>query len=46
MKYEVAKELGIDLDMVNPAELTAKQNGYIGGYMVKKLIEQAKNQLK
>ncbi|RQD69537.1 MAG: alpha/beta-type small acid-soluble spore protein [Tindallia sp. MSAO_Bac2] len=36
-KYEVANELGIDYngDLGN---LTSRQNGYVGGIMVKKMI--------
>ncbi|HOP69334.1 MAG: alpha/beta-type small acid-soluble spore protein [Dethiobacteria bacterium] len=39
-KYEVASELGINYngDLGN---LTSRQNGYVGGIMVKKMIAQA-----
>jgi len=40
-KYEVADELGVPLSNGYNGDLTAKQNGSIGGYMVKRLIEQA-----
>ena len=39
MKYEIANELGIDLKQGYNSDLTSKQAGYIGGYMVKKMIE-------
>jgi len=40
MKYEIAKEQGIDLKEGYNGDLTAKQNGTVGGYMVKRMIEQ------
>lgn len=47
MKIEIANELGIaNYDNIDKGNLTARQNGYVGGYMVKKLIEQAKKNLK
>ena len=41
MKYEIAKELGINFKQGYNGELTTSHNGYIGGYMVKRLIENA-----
>ena len=41
MKYEVARELGINLKQGYNGDLPSRQAGYIGGYMVKRLIEQA-----
>lgn len=38
-KYEVADELGVPLKNGYNGDLTAKQNGSVGGYMVKKMIE-------
>ena len=38
---EVANEQGINLKQGYNGDLTAKQNGTVGGYMVKKMIEQA-----
>lgn len=35
-KYEVADELGVPLSNGYNGDLTAKQNGSVGGYMVKK----------
>ncbi|MBQ4039625.1 MAG: alpha/beta-type small acid-soluble spore protein [Oscillospiraceae bacterium] len=39
MKYEVANELGINLKQGYNGDLTSKEAGYVGGYMVKKMIE-------
>ncbi len=39
MKYEVANQLGINLKQGYNGDLTSKEAGYIGGYMVKKMIE-------
>ena len=39
MKYEVANQLGINLKQCYNGDLTSKEAGYIGGYMVKKMIE-------
>ena len=39
MKYEIAGELGINLKQGYNGDLTSAQNGYVGGYMVKKMIE-------
>ncbi len=36
-KYEVANELGIDYN-TDLGNLTSRQNGYVGGLMVKKMI--------
>ena len=38
-KYEVANELGVPLSNGYNGNLTSKQNGSVGGYMVKKMIE-------
>ena len=46
MKSQVAKELGISgYDTMDKGNLTARQNGYVGGIMTKKLIEMAEQQL-
>jgi len=42
MKYEIASEQGINLKQGYNGDLTAKENGKIGGQMTKRLIEQAK----
>ncbi len=41
MKYEIANELGINLKQGYNGDLPSRQAGYIGGYMVKRLIENA-----
>ena len=38
-KYEVADELGVPLKQGYNGDLTSYQNGSVGGYMVKKMIE-------
>ena len=46
MKTEIANELGISgYDTMDKGNLTARQNGYVGGYMTKKLVEMAEQQL-
>ena len=45
MKYEVANEIGVNLKQGYNGDNTAKQNGSVGGYMVKRLIEQAEHQM-
>ena len=44
MKYEIARELGINLKQGDNGDLTSRENGYVGGYMVKRLVEQAERQ--
>ena len=41
MKFEIARELGVNLKQGYNGDLSARENGYVGGYMVKRLIEQA-----
>jgi hypothetical protein len=45
MKYEIANQLGVNLKHGYNGDLTSKEAGYVGGYMVKKMIEQAERQL-
>ena len=46
MKLEIANELGMaDYQQVDKGNLTAIQNGYVGGYMTKKLVEMAEQQM-
>ena len=40
-KYEVASEIGVPLN----GDLTSRQNGSVGGYMVKKMIEAQEKQM-
>ena len=44
-KYEVANELGVPLTDGYNGNLTSKQNGSVGGYMVKKMIENQERQM-
>lgn len=44
-KYEVADELGVPLSNGYNGDLTAKQNGSVGVYMVKKMIEAQERQM-
>ena len=44
-KYEVANELGVPLTDGYNGDLTSKQNGSVGGYMVKKMIESQERQM-
>ena len=39
-KYEVASEIGVPLKKGYNGDLTSAQNGYVGGYMVKKMVEE------
>lgn len=46
MKTEIANELGLtNYESTDKGNLTARQNGYVGGYMVKRLIETAERNL-
>ena len=46
LKTEVATELGLsNYEQADKGNLTARQNGYVGGYMTKKLVEMAERQL-
>lgn len=44
-KYEVANEIGVPLKDGYNGDLTSKQNGSVGGYMVKKMIEAQERQM-
>jgi len=46
LKYEVASSLGVNLKQGYNGDLTAKQNGSVGGEMVKRLIAQAQGTMK
>ena len=39
-KMQAASEVGVPLKQGYNGDLTSRQAGYIGGYMVKRLIEQ------
>ena len=45
-KYEVASELGVPLSDGYNGDLISRQNGSVGGYMVKKMIESYENSVK
>lgn len=46
MKTEIANELGLaNYENIDKGNLTARQNGYVGGYMTKRLVEQAERNL-
>ena len=44
-KYEVAGEIGVPLKQGYNGDLTSAQNGSVGGYMVKKMIEAQEKQM-
>ena len=44
-KYEVASEIGVPLKKGYNGDLTSAQNGSVGGYMVKKMIEAQERQM-
>ncbi len=44
MKYEVARELGVNLKQGYNGDLTSRENGYVGGNMVRKMIEDYERQ--
>ena len=37
MKFEVAQSLGVNLKQGYNGNLTSRENGYVGGYMVKNI---------
>ena len=45
MKFEIARELGINFKQGYNGDLTSREHGYVGGYMVRRLIEQAEKQM-
>ena len=46
LKLEIANEIGLtDYGKIDKGNLTARQNGYVGGYMTKRLVEMADQQL-
>ena len=45
MKFEVANELGVNLKEGYNGDLSSREAGYIGGYMVKKMIEDYEKQM-
>ena len=45
-KYEVASEVGVNLKNGYNGDISSRDAGRIGGNMVKKLIQQAENNMK
>ena len=45
-KYEVANEVGVNLKQGYNGDLSSKDAGRIGGNMVRKMIQQAENDMK
>lgn len=46
MKLEIANELGMsNYQQMDKGNLTARENGYVGGNMTKKLVEMAQQQM-
>ena len=44
-KYEVANEIGVPLKQGYNGDLTSRQNGSVGGEMVRKMIEAQERQM-
>lgn len=46
LKTEIASELGMaNYEQTDKGNMTSRQNGYVGGYMTKKLVEAAEKQM-
>ncbi|WP_352419693.1 alpha/beta-type small acid-soluble spore protein [Proteiniborus sp.] len=46
MKAEIASELGLtNYESIDKGNLSSRQNGYVGGYMTKRLVESAQRTL-
>lgn len=45
-KMEAAKEVGVNLKQGYNGDLTSRENGSVGGQMVKKMVESYENGLK
>ena len=46
LKYEVASEVGVNLKQGYNGDISSKDAGRVGGNMVRKLIQQAENNMK
>ncbi len=44
MKYEIASQMNVNLKQGYNGNLTSRENGTVGGYMVKKMITDYENQ--
>ena len=46
MKLEIASELGLsNYNTIDKGNLPSRQNGYVGGYMTKRLVEMAQQNM-
>lgn len=46
MKLEIASELGLsNYESIDKGELSSRQNGYVGGYITRRLVEHAQQSL-
>lgn len=45
MKYEIANEIGVNLKQGYNGDLTSREAGYVGGYMVKRMIEEVERSM-
>lgn len=46
LKFETANELGlVNYAQIDKGQLTSRQNGYVGGYMTRKLVQLAEQSL-
>ena len=46
MKLEIASELGMsNYNSIDKGNLPSRQNGYVGGYMTKRLVEMAQQSM-
>lgn len=45
-KMEAAREVGVNLNQNYNGDKTSKENGSVGGQMVKKMINEMENQMK
>lgn len=46
LKMEVASQIGVNLKKGDNGDLTSRQNGSVGGEMVKRMIQYAENGIK
>lgn len=44
MKYEIANEIGVNLTKGYNGHLTSRENGHVGGEMVRRMIEDYQRQ--
>lgn len=46
LKYEIARQLGVDYQTADKGALPSRQNGSVGGEMVRRMIAFAENSIK